>query len=124
MINSGSTGTNSPDVTFTMNVTDPSGMSQMCLSNTASCTSWETFTVTKSWTLTAGEGAKTVYGWFRDSFGNTTAAPITGTIFLDTTPPADGAMTTTPGIQQIQLTWSGFSDAGSGIAGYRLLARL
>ena len=66
-------------------------MSQMCISNTTSCTSWETFATSKSWTLTAGEGTKTVYGWFRDSFGNTTSAPITGTIFLDTTPPADGA---------------------------------
>ncbi len=121
VINGGSTGTMSRDVSLSLNVTDPSGMSQMCLSNAASCTAWETFTGTKSWTLTAGEGAKTVYGWFRDSLGNTTAAPITGTIFLDTTPPADGALTTTPGIQQIQLNWSGFSNAGSGIARYRLL---
>ena len=122
VINGGSTGTISTDVTLTLSVTDPSGMSQMCLSNTTSCTTWETFTGTKSWALTAGEGTKTVYGWFRDSLGNTSSAPITGTIFLDNTPPADGTMTTTPGIQQIQLTWSGFSDTGSGIASYRLLA--
>jgi hypothetical protein len=97
VINGGNTGTNSADVTLTLSVTDPSGMGQMCLSNTASCTSWETFSGTKSWTLIPGEGAKTVYSWFKDSFGNTTATPITGMIFLDMTPPTDGAMTTTPG---------------------------
>jgi predicted outer membrane repeat protein len=121
VINGGSTGTITPDVFLNINVTDPSGMSQMCLSNTASCTTWEIFTGTKSWTLTAGEGAKTVYGWFRDSLGNTTAAPITGTIFVDTTPPLAGTLTATPGPYQVQLTWSGFSDSGSGIASYRLL---
>jgi predicted outer membrane repeat protein len=121
VINSGSTGTITPDVFLTINVTDPSGMSQMCLSNTASCTTWETFAVTKSWTLTAEEGAKTVYGWFRDSLGNTTATPITGTIALDTTPPLPGTLTATPGLYLIQLNWSGFSDSGSGIASYRLL---
>jgi hypothetical protein len=97
-------------------------MSQMCLSNTASCTAWETFTGTKNWILTAGEGAKTVYGWFRDSLGNSTASPITGTIYLDTTRPLDGTLTATPGPYQVQLNWSGFSDTGSGIASYRLLA--
>jgi predicted outer membrane repeat protein len=121
VINSGSPGTVSLDVSLSMNVTDPSGMSQMCISNTTSCTSWEAFTTSKNWTLTAGEGTKTVYGWFRDTLGNTNSAPVTGTIALDTTPPLVGTLTATPGIYKIQLTWSGFSDNGSGIASYRLL---
>jgi hypothetical protein len=37
----------------------------------------------------------------------------------DTTPPSDGTLTATPGNAQVNLSWSGFSDAGD-IATYKL----
>jgi predicted outer membrane repeat protein len=123
LINGGDPFVSYWDVSLTINVTDPSGMSQMCVSNTTSCTSWELFNTNRNWTLLAGDGEKTVYAWFRDFFGNTTAAPIIDTIIVDTAPPIDGTVTATPGTNQIVLSWSGFSDAASGINAYIVRAR-
>jgi hypothetical protein len=95
----------------------------MCISNTTSCTAWTAFAATKTWTLTAGNGTKTVYAWFRDTWGTATptATPFTDTIGLDTTLPINGTLTATPLAGQIGLSWSGFSDALSGIAGYKVV---
>lgn len=125
LIRSGDPYTTSSLVDLKFNVSDPSGMSQMCISNTTSCTAWEPFNNTTEylWTLLAGDGVKTVYAWFRDYFGNTTAAPITDTIIVDTMPPVDGTVTATPGINSIVVSWSGFSDAGSGISSYIVRSR-
>jgi hypothetical protein len=117
-INGGAEATRSAAVKLALTATDISGGIQMCVSNTASCSSWTTFAATKSWTLTAGSGAKTVNVWFRDKWGNT-SAPISDTILLDTTPPANGTVTVTRGGKQLQLAWSGFTDAHSDIVGYR-----
>ncbi len=55
---------------------------------------WETYSTTKPWTLTAGDGSKTVYARFRDPSLNESDTVSTGVI-LDTTPPAV-AVTLTP----------------------------
>jgi len=39
----------------------------------------------------------------------------------DTTPPADGTISTVPGSSQVSLSWSGFSDTESGINNYKLV---
>jgi hypothetical protein len=93
----------------------------MCISNTTSCTSWSAFAATKSWTLTTGNGTKRVYAWFRDQKGNVTTPPSSDTIVLDTTAPTNGTVTATPGNTQITLNWAGFTDALSGIAGYKVV---
>jgi hypothetical protein len=49
---------------------------------------WVTYAVTQAWTLTAGDGAKTVYGEFRDCADNTLADD--DDIILDTAFPAGG----------------------------------
>jgi hypothetical protein len=46
---------------------------------------WVTYAVTQAWTLTAGDGTKTVYGEFKDAAGNTLADD--DDINLDTTFP-------------------------------------
>ena len=124
IINDGDVATTSLEVTLKFGgVADPSGISQMCISNTTSCTSWEAYAGTKNnWSLPSGEGTKTVYGWFRDTLGNTNITPLTGAIILDNTPPIDGTLTATPVpyFGTIQLNWSGFSDV-SGIRQYRLV---
>jgi hypothetical protein len=122
-INSGAEWTKSAAVTLTLTATDDSPPIQMCISNTTTCTTWIAYTATKSWTLVTGNGLKTVYVKYRDTWGNTTPDPLTATITLDATAPVNGTLTATPGAGQIALSWSGFSDgvSGSGIANYKLV---
>jgi hypothetical protein len=85
-INSGDASTNSTTVTLTLPCSDSTGCLQMCISNTSSCSSWESFFSTKTWTLTAGDGTKTVYAWFKNSIGNENTLPYSDSILLDTPP--------------------------------------
>ncbi len=89
-INSGNTITASKDVTLTLSATDTtSSVTQMLISNTSDFdgTTWETYATTKFWTLTSGDGTKTVYIKYKDSAGNISEA-YSDTIILDTTVPA------------------------------------
>ena len=87
-INGGAAYTNSAAVTLTLAATDTlSGLSQMQFStNGTSYSAAEAFAATKSYTLPAGDGAKTVYAKFKDKVGNWSAA-VSATITLDTVPP-------------------------------------
>src|SRR5215207_494514 len=75
-INDGASRTRSRSVTLSLSATDPSpgsGMSQMRISNTQSGLSsatWEAYSTTKAWTLSSGQGTKTVYVQYRDGAGN------------------------------------------------------
>jgi len=79
-INSNEVYTSSATVTLdtsTANDTGGSGLSQMRFSNDGvTFSDWETYQTSKSWTLSAGDGEKTVYGQYRDNAGN-----ITGKVF-------------------------------------------
>jgi len=70
---------------------DPSGVAKIKLSNLPNfaTASESNFGTTKQWTLSNGDGVKTVYLWLQDGVGNWTPAtsPITSEITLDTTPP-------------------------------------
>ena len=72
VINGGVVSTHTAYVTLTLYASDPqSGVSQMRFSNDGTNWSdWETYASTKQWTLTPGNGAKTVYVQYRDSAGN------------------------------------------------------
>jgi len=85
-INDGASRTRSRSVTLTLSATDPSpggsGVSQMRISNTQSGLSsatWEAYSTTKAWTLSSGQGTKTVYVLYRDGAGNESAV-VTDTI--------------------------------------------
>ncbi len=84
-INSGSTSTTSSTVTLTLTATDsPSGINQIRFSNddTWNQAIWEPYVSSRSWQLTSGDGAKTVYCEIQDNAGlNTT---ISASITLDT----------------------------------------
>jgi hypothetical protein len=86
-INSGDASTHSTAVTLALSCSDSTGCSHMCISNTSSCSSWENYASTKAWTLTSGDGTKTVYAWFRNGVGNENASPFTDSIILDTSVP-------------------------------------
>ncbi|MBL8918353.1 MAG: S8 family serine peptidase [Myxococcaceae bacterium] len=117
----GATVTGSASVTLALTATDASPITSMCLSNTTTCTAWVAYMTTKTWTLASGSGLKTVRVWFRDVYGNVSPTPATASITLDTTAPAGGTFTATPGPGSVTLTWSGITDAHSGVASYRVV---
>jgi probable HAF family extracellular repeat protein len=87
-INDGASRTRSRSVTLSLSATDPSpgsGVSQMRISNTLSglsSASWEAYSTTKGWSLSSGQGTKTVYVRYRDRAGNE-SADVTDTIRFD-----------------------------------------
>ena len=90
LINNGALYTNDKNVTLTLLATDDfSGVAQMQFNNgTGSYSDWETYSTTKSWTLSSsGDGLKTVRVKFQDGVGNENAIGIPATITLDTKPP-------------------------------------
>ena len=94
---------------------------QVCLSTTGSCTAWQTWATTVSWTLPAGDGNKVVSAWWKDAKGNVSAVASTASIVLDTTAPVGGTLGLKLTPTQGTFTWTGLSDAGSGIASYKLV---
>ncbi len=78
------------------------------------------YATSKAWTLTSGDGTKTVYVWYKDGAGNTSTV-YSDTIFLDTVPPQcsiiinNGATYTTSAA--VTLTLSAVDpNPGSGLA--------
>jgi len=123
-INDGAALTRTAATTLAIAGSDASGVTQMCVSNSTTCTVFEPFVTTKAWTLAGGDGKKTVTVFLRDQRGNTTTAATSpnAAIMLDTTPPLNGSVTATPRNGQLALSWTGFADAGSGVASYRVVA--
>lgn len=89
IVNGGQISTSSINVTLTLTATDLEGEAiEMRFSNDGiTWSSWESKISTKSWTLSHGEGSKTVYMQLRDTAGNISNT-FSDTIVLDTTPPA------------------------------------
>ena len=116
MINNGANFTNSTSVTLTLACTDiGSGCAEMQFSNDgAAWTSPEAFAANRAWTLTAGDGLKTVYVMFKDNAGNWSGA-YNDTITLDSTyVPLSVDPVTTPTGTNTQ-TISGTILAGSSV---------
>jgi YD repeat-containing protein len=91
-LNGGATYTNSTSVTLTLSCSDANGCSQMQFSNdNVTYSTPEAYNTTKAWTLTSGDGNKTVYAKFKDSAGNW-STPYSDSIVLDTTPPTGGIL--------------------------------
>ena len=74
-------------ITLDLAANDPSGVTQMCISNTETCTDWQTFVQSLPWQLTTGDGLKTVRAWFRDGAGNSNTQPYSASVTLDMTAP-------------------------------------
>jgi hypothetical protein len=120
VINSGSTYATSSSVNLTLTYFDDlSGVSQMCFSNDGAAWSLlENASTNKTWTLSSGDGGKTVYAQVKDNAGMMSNTPSVSTI-LDTTPAAgsitinNGDSTTQTTIVTLNLT---SSDATSGVS--------
>jgi subtilisin family serine protease len=122
-IEGGATWARAAAVTLNLSATDASGVAQVCSSNTASaCTRWVAFAGTISHTLAAPTGTQTVWVWFRDVFGNTSAAPVSDDVMVDATAPTGGTLTVARASGENVLSFGGFSDAGgSGLVGHRVV---
>lgn len=121
-IDGGASYVGSTAVTLTLSATDATaGVAQMQFSNDGSSySSLEAYGTSKSWTLTTGDGAKTVYVRYTDAAGNITGTTaISDGITLDTTAPtgsiAINSGATYTGSTSASLTLSA-SDAGSGVS--------
>jgi hypothetical protein len=119
VINAGAVYANSTSVNLTLAATDAgSGVSQMQFSNAGSIWSgWEAYAASKAWTLSGGDGTKTVYVQYRDGAGNV-SSNFTDTILLDTTAPS-GSIVINGGAVYATSTSASLSlsatDAGSGV---------
>ncbi len=96
-INSGASYTNSSTVTLTLSATDATGVTGYYLSDSSSTpsasasgwtsvTSATSYSATVSYSLSSGEGGKTLYAWYKDAAGNVSST-ANATITLDTTVP-------------------------------------
>ncbi len=90
LINNDDSYTVSTSVTLTLSAADDeaAGVTQMRVSNAADFAGagWQSFAASLAWTLTDGDGPKTVYAAFRDAAGNPSQVS-SDSIALDTTLP-------------------------------------
>ena len=116
-INAGAAWTRSRAVTLTLSATDDRGVTEMCVSYTGACSTWETYATTRAWTIYPFGSTGGVWAAFRDAQGNVSAT-VWDVISFDATRPTNGTVTGTGAVGTASLIWSGFSDATSGIASY------
>jgi hypothetical protein len=124
VINGGDEFTRREGVTLTLTASDPeSGVTSMRFRNTGSLwTSWEPFSTTKSWTLTSGDGSKTVNAQFLNGAG--LYDQVSASITLDTTPPTghanpDDGVSGWSNDNTPTFSWDPVIDSGSGLDEYR-----
>jgi len=126
-INAGATNTSSRTVTLTISATDSdSGINQMIISEDSSFSgaSWETYATTKSFSLSSGDGTKTVYIKFTDNNGNESAS-TSDSIVLDTVAPTsielnDPGDTSYSNDNRPTFKWKATSDSTAGLSKYVL----
>lgn len=105
-------------VTVQLTASDASTVTHVCLSSTTTCTNWVTFAASLTGNLAAGTGARPLYAFFRDQWGNASTTPATDTILLDTTLPPNPTVSVEQRDGQLVLSWPEGSDTPSGLSGY------
>jgi hypothetical protein len=114
-IQGGAAGTITRNVTLTLAATDAgSGVTQMRIANTADFAGATVvpFATSVPWTLSAGDGSKTVYVKYLDALGNQ-SGPITDSITLDQTAPVPGTVQINGGAATATSTSATIAIAGS-----------
>ncbi len=118
-INGGATACNTTSVALTLAASSATAnpVTQMRFSNDdVSWSAWETYKTTKSWTIPAGDGDKTVYVQFRNNVG-VDSVSLSATITLDTVAPT--AVVVANGALGGVIKASTFGFSASGVAGYK-----
>lgn len=122
ILNGGASWTNNSALTVTPSATDPSGVSFICLNESPTiCTRWVRMNTRVRTTITRSPGAHTVYAWFRDAMGNTTTTPVSASISYDAAKPTNGTVAIETADATATITATGFADALSGVASYKLM---
>ncbi len=109
VINDGAAKTNCLSVSLAVTATDINGVAEMQFSNDG--TTWsapEPYTATKTWTLSSGDGLKTVYGKFKDNAENWSVA-YSGSILLDSTAPVVSITSPVAGITNVNTPLLSYS---------------
>ena len=122
----GAFATRTASVTISTSATDPSGVSQIALSNDGTTWTTKSYASSFGWTLAAGNGTKTVWAKWRDTAGNW-STPRSDKIVLDTTAPTatvpahilQSGTAIAAGKVPVRVSWAG-SDATSGVSRYEL----
>jgi hypothetical protein len=122
VINSGAAYTSSSLVVLSLSATGPSPITQMRFSNdNTNWTAWEAYAAAKAWTLSGGDGIKTVYFQVKDTVGLSSLIS-NDAITLDTIPPTGGVVinggAAVTNVILIALTLSA-ADSGSGVSQMR-----
>ncbi len=94
IINNGAAETGTREVSLTLSATDiGTHVQEVLLANDAGFTgaAWQAFAASMDWTLTEGDGSKTVFARFRDAAGHESDAS-SDTILLDTSSPLEGSI--------------------------------
>jgi RNA polymerase subunit RPABC4/transcription elongation factor Spt4 len=110
---------------ITLNLAASAGVDQMSFSTPENTTwsTWEAFAATKSWTLSGGDGAKTVSVMYKFSGITNPSIAYNATILLDTTPPTVSITAPANGAQLTSTTceasWTA-TDPTSGIEHYEI----
>ena len=120
LISGGASTVNHTDVPLTLSCTDTSGCAQMMFSNDGSIyappQNYATAPTPSTWSLTSGEGTKTVYVKFKYGTGDWSQA-WQSTIALDTTPPSPPTVTGASLNINLRPSWNW--TTGGGGNGYR-----
>jgi hypothetical protein len=99
---------------------DANRITGMCISFSSFCNSFIGFYSQPGVSLPLGDGTHIVNVKLRDIWGNTMSSPATVSVQIDSEKPTDGSMNSTGRTGAATVTWSGFSDARSGVIGYRI----
>jgi hypothetical protein len=125
IINGGAAYTTTAGVTLSLTASDAgSSVSTMRFSNdNLGWSVWEAYAASKSWSLEAVNGVKTVYVQYKD-LNNNISDTVTDTIIFDNTAPTASAASPAHTFDlSFTVTWSG-TDNASGIASYDVQYRV
>ncbi|MBT9557931.1 MAG: S8 family serine peptidase [Myxococcales bacterium] len=121
-LNGGAVATSTASVTLAIVASDASTITAACVTEAATCTTFSAYAPSRTVSLSAGDGKKTVKVYLRDEWGNTMTTPTTASIILDTTAPVDGKLTAKAAAAAVNLSWTVAKDTTSGLALYKVVA--
>lgn len=106
-----------------VNVSTTTGTAaEVCLSNVATCTTWQAYSPTLIWVFPVGDGKKTLYVRWKNAYGKASSTAVSASIIVDSLAPIPGRWSTKVSGQTVKWTFTGWRDATSGIARYTLVA--